>query len=191
MPHREQSPRYRKPIEGWTWDIAGTVRGGGDVFFYVENVPARSTSGWLPAPTVTQPNGPGTLPIKFVWPGDGNGMWEIVTCPTRSEVDHFESWHTRKQCLLGWRSYASYYFELMGRHSINFGIFDLAYWFMGTKAKLSSCGAPATMFVLARARSGVLLFLALIRHLMAMEHSSPIMRGNREARFSLLLTRFS
>jgi|GEM_PF-676372 hypothetical protein len=69
------------PVEGWTWELAGTVHrpgGGGDVFFDGSNVPARGSS-FLPAPTVTQPNGPGTLPIKFEWQGEGNGMWEIVT----------------------------------------------------------------------------------------------------------------
>jgi len=68
------------PVEGWTWELAGTVHrpGGGDVFLDGSNVPARGSS-FLPAPTVTQPNGPGTLPIKFEWQGDGNGMWEIVT----------------------------------------------------------------------------------------------------------------
>jgi len=69
------------PIEGWSWQLDGTVHspgGGGDVFFYGENIPARSIST-LSAPTVTQPNGPGTLPIRFDWPDAGPGMWEIVT----------------------------------------------------------------------------------------------------------------
>ena len=36
-------------------------------------------------PAVTQPNGPGTLPIRFDWHGEG--MWEIVTAhPTQREI---------------------------------------------------------------------------------------------------------
>lgn len=61
------------PIEGWTWDLNGTVRNGGDVFWRGHVVPAwgDDASGAV----VIQPNGPGTLPITFNW-GD---MKEIVT----------------------------------------------------------------------------------------------------------------
>ena len=66
------------PIEGWTWDIMGTVPGGGDVFFSGAQIPAYGSSS-LGTPVVTQPNGPGTLPMRFDWHGFPADMWEIVT----------------------------------------------------------------------------------------------------------------
>jgi hypothetical protein len=66
------------PIEGWSWQVMGTVPGGGDVFFDGQQVPAYGGST-LGTPTVTQPNGPGTLPIRFDWHGFPADMWETVS----------------------------------------------------------------------------------------------------------------
>ena len=66
------------PIEGWSWDLMGTVPHGGDVFFSGQQIPAFGSSSLGP-PTVTQPNGAGTLPIRFDWHGFPADMWEIVT----------------------------------------------------------------------------------------------------------------
>ena len=66
------------PIEGWSWDLMGTVPHGGDVFFSGQQIPAFGSSSLGP-PTVTHPNGAGTLPIRFDWHGFPADMWEIVT----------------------------------------------------------------------------------------------------------------
>jgi hypothetical protein len=73
------------PIEGWTWDLMGTVPHGGDVFFTGHQIPAFG--GSTPeTPTVTQPNGPGTLPIRFDWRFSAD-MWEIVNAqPSQRSV---------------------------------------------------------------------------------------------------------
>jgi hypothetical protein len=64
------------PIEGWSWNLIGTVPHGGDVFLTGNAIPAFANHLGA-ADTVTQPNGPGTLPIKFEW--RYSDMWEMVT----------------------------------------------------------------------------------------------------------------
>ena len=74
------------PIEGWTWEFAGTVIDrGGDLFIGGEQC-ALTWKFLLPAPTVTQPNGPGTLPIRFDWHGEGNAVGNRYRC-TQTKVD--------------------------------------------------------------------------------------------------------
>jgi hypothetical protein len=70
------------PVEGWYWNLDGYVHNGGDVYWYNEQIPAFGGNA-LGTPSVTQPNGPGTLPIRFDW----GGMYEIVTAiPSQKSI---------------------------------------------------------------------------------------------------------
>ncbi len=67
------------PIEGWSWNLIGFDREGHDFYIVGCNIPAYSWCG-LSVPVVTQPNGPGTLPIQFSFSSaDFNSLTETVT----------------------------------------------------------------------------------------------------------------
>ncbi|MGA8764388.1 MAG: hypothetical protein WB562_16090 [Candidatus Sulfotelmatobacter sp.] len=63
-----------QPVEGWSSFILDDAGGqdGATV------IPGLDTLSWTSPPTVTQPNGPGTLPLLFAY-GDGENFQEAIT----------------------------------------------------------------------------------------------------------------